>query len=410
MRKLSFVVALFCPFIFLHGQNVSNVSFKIIGDRVVINYSLDKEADIYLYVSTNESDGWNTSFMNWGVYLTTAPALRAVNGDAGRGVSPGQNKQITWAYKEEVAPFFHRSENGITASFVKRSGDSSTSLLKSLQFKVEACPPTDEPELVWVDGCDGIGNFWIGKYPITVKEFARFISDTGYITQAERQGYAEIWNYEKNDWEKKSGITWRNSETGELRDPIDYALYPVVNVSFDDVCAYIKWLGNKYDKTYYLPNYLQWLETCYGLIPGSLYFGHWEQLDDDFAIERLGGNPNEIGWFMFNSSYKIHPKGRKRPNAFHIYDMRGNVYEWIATPCNQYSHELVLTNRQVEELEKKGDIKYYCGVGGSAFEPYDKPAKEIRYWDRSSTGCNVGFRVCMYPNKGVSWKNYVAKH
>jgi hypothetical protein len=106
MRLLNLFIALFCPLILLQGQNVSNVSFKIIGDVVVINYSLDREADVYLYVSTNEREGWNTSFMNWGAHLSTAPALRAVKGDVGRSISPGQNKQITWAYKEEVAPFF----------------------------------------------------------------------------------------------------------------------------------------------------------------------------------------------------------------------------------------------------------------------------------------------------------------
>jgi hypothetical protein len=42
MRTPNFIVAFFCSFILLQGQNVSNVSFKIIGDRAVINYSLDK--------------------------------------------------------------------------------------------------------------------------------------------------------------------------------------------------------------------------------------------------------------------------------------------------------------------------------------------------------------------------------
>jgi hypothetical protein len=90
--------------------------------------------------------------------------------------------------------------------------------------------------------------------------------------------------------------------------------------------------------------------------------------------------------------------------------MRGNISEWIYNAYDPDSEVITSSRRQVEELEKRGKIKYYFGFGGDAFGPYEEPGDEFRYWDRTATSCNVGFRVCMYPNEGVSWKNYVPKH
>ena len=409
MRKIFFTWMIFhllasCG---LNAQNVTNVTFKIVGDKAIINYSLDKEADIYLYVSTNENEGWNTSFMNWSVYQSTAPALRAVKGDVGRRIKPGQNKQIVWAYKEEISIFFGRSENGITSSFVINDKKWSDSSLSSLQFKVEACPSTDEPDLVWIDGCDGLGNYWIGRYPVTIYEYSLFIKETHYITQAEKQGYAEIWDYTKNDFGKKEGVTWKCDESGNERDPSEYELYPVVNVSWEDATAYCVWLSEKYNKYYDLPDIREWYEACACLVPGSLFFGGFGKLKKDGIQERIGGNPNEIGWFDFNSSKEIHPIGKKRPNSLHLYDMRGNVYEWTANPINLETSEAVYTKDKYEELARSNKLTHYNGIGGSSFEPYDDLINSLRYWSKTATGINIGFRVCMTPKENTSWKNYI---
>lgn len=48
----------------LNAQKVSNVSHQIIGDKIIVTYDLDKEADVILYVQANENKGLNTSIMN----------------------------------------------------------------------------------------------------------------------------------------------------------------------------------------------------------------------------------------------------------------------------------------------------------------------------------------------------------
>lgn len=375
---------------------VTNVRFSIEGECVIVDYDLAYDSDIYLFASTDESDGWNTSFMNWSAYLREAPALRAVSGDVGRCVKKGKNKKIFWNFKEEVAPFFSRSSNGITASFiVSKDSDAhfSNEVLSSLQIRVDAAAPTLEPELVWIDGCDGCGNFWISKYPITLEQFSAFVSETGYKTDAEKKGYGEIWSTTKNDWDTKSGVSWRCDESGHLRPHSDYSRYPVVNVSWRDAMNYCKWLSQKYNRTYQLPSHFDMFDAYSCCVPGSLFGG---MRNEDFF--HLGGSLNEIGWNNMNSNYKIHPIGTKKQNKNHLYDMVGNCNEW----CFEYIDS---NGNTIRPKDVKEGVKYnHSGCGGSAFEAPQNFMNTVSYWAEDASGVNIGFRVIMYLQKGQSYK------
>ena len=230
MKKIFLITLLLC-FLSLENkaQIVSNVSHKIIGDKAYITYDLDKEADIELFVQTNEDKGWNTSFMNWEPYQKEVPGLRAVTGDIGKKVQPGTNKQIIWDYNKETLPFVKRSQNGISSALVMNPENNKQKFIDSFNFKVQANEPSYLPELVWIDSYNGVTNeYWIGKYPVTVEEFNEFIKETGYKTQAEKQGYAEIWNPLKKDWEFKNGANWKCDEKGIERPFSDYSKYSFI--------------------------------------------------------------------------------------------------------------------------------------------------------------------------------------
>ncbi|MBI3018600.1 MAG: formylglycine-generating enzyme family protein [Deltaproteobacteria bacterium] len=93
---------------------------------------------------------------------------------------------------------------------------------------------------------------------------------------------------------------------------------PVEKVSWNDVQAFIQKLNQKNDGyTYRLPTEAQWEYAARAGTSTTYSFG------DNAAV--LG----DYGWFSGNSGNKTHEVGQKNPNAFGLYDMHGNVWEWV---------------------------------------------------------------------------------
>lgn len=93
---------------------------------------------------------------------------------------------------------------------------------------------------------------------------------------------------------------------------------PVINVSWEDAAAYATWLGQQTGKTYRLPTEAEWEYACRASTETAYSFGENEKDLTSYA------------WYDKNAGNKTHPVGEKRPNAFGLYDMHGNVEEWVA--------------------------------------------------------------------------------
>jgi formylglycine-generating enzyme required for sulfatase activity len=92
---------------------------------------------------------------------------------------------------------------------------------------------------------------------------------------------------------------------------------PVESVSWNDIQEYIQKLNQKSGKTYRLATEAEWE---YAARAGST--GQWSFGDSDIQL-------GEYGWYRANSGSKTQRVGQKRPNAFGLYDMHGNVWEWV---------------------------------------------------------------------------------
>ena len=120
--------------------------------------------------------------------------------------------------------------------------------------------------------------FYLGKYEVTVGQFRRFVDDSGYQTEAEKDGKGGWgWNETANKFEQAPRYTWR--EAGfEQTD-----LHPVVNVSWNDAVAFAEWLGKKEGKTYRLPTEAEWEYACRAGTTTRYFCG-----DDPEALAEVG--------------------------------------------------------------------------------------------------------------------------
>jgi len=241
-----------------------------------------------------------------------------------------------------------------------------------------------------------MSTFYIASKELSVGEFRRFVEDTGYVTTAEADGGAQAYDEAKGEWVFRVGANWRNPGFRQGDD------HPVVCVSWFDAVKYCNWLSVKeglkpaytiagqsvnWDRSangYRLPTDAEWEYACRAGTSTPLFTGESISTSQANYNGSIAHNYGNIGLFRKATV----STGSFPPNAWGLYDMHGNVWEWC---WDYYSNP---NTTPLSDPTGPASGTHRINRGGSWSSPGKLLRSAVRASDFPETaGSNLGFRL-----------------
>ncbi|OQY53975.1 MAG: hypothetical protein DRR08_31355 [Candidatus Parabeggiatoa sp. nov. 2] len=226
-----------------------------------------------------------------------------------------------------------------------------------------------------------VDKFAMGKYELTVGEFRRFVKATGYKTDAEKGKGCYVYKNPTDFWQKEKKANWRNPYFSQNDN------HPVACISWNDATAYAQWLSRQTGQHYRLPTEAEWE---YAARAGTTTSRYWGNNPDEacryanVADQSLKKKKSDWPWTIHNCTdgyVYTAPVGRFKPNAFGLFDMIGNLWEWT---CSEY--ESKYTGKEKRCVKSAGRFaargaswSSVAGWARSAYRIRDTPSNRSDY-------------------------------
>jgi formylglycine-generating enzyme required for sulfatase activity/outer membrane protein W len=231
--------------------------------------------------------------------------------------------------------------------------------------------------------------FDISKFLITREQFQRFVESSRYVTDAEKQGGCYTITAGKEVL--NPAATWKNPDFYQSRKD------PVVCVSWNDAQAFTAWLsGSSIGKKYRLPTEAEWEFAARSGGKQEKYAG----TNNDADLYRFGNFCDGKCIYDWKDSsqndgyWSTSPVGKYTPNGFGLYDMSGNVAEWM----QDYFADDYYANSPKTNPKGPGVGTSHSVRGGSWRSQKNALTTTSRASaETSSAYDNIGFRVSREP-------------
>jgi formylglycine-generating enzyme required for sulfatase activity len=224
-----------------------------------------------------------------------------------------------------------------------------------------------------------LSEYAIGKFEVTVAQFAAFAQASNYQTTAEKEGSAFVWN--GTNWADTKGANWQHPR-GPNSDVSQKQNHPVTCVSWDDASAFCLWASQQTGKDVRLPTEAQWEKAARGT---------------DARLYPWGNEAPDAARSNFNLNVKdTTPVGQYSPNGDSPYgcaDMAGNLWEWCVDWYDENAYKN-LPSGQIKDPVGPANGTYRVVRGGSWGGNVDWVRCATRLWNHPlNRSVDQGFRV-----------------
>lgn len=180
-----------------------------------------------------------------------------------------------------------------------------------------------------------ISPFWMGKYEVTWDQYDAWREDIDQLRRklmSIKAGPRDL---------AVDGVSKPTEEYTDMSFGMGKGDYPAICMTQHAARVFCQWLSAKTGRYYRLPTEAEWEYACRAGTSTAYSFGNDP------------GQLDQHAWFFDNSDDSYQPVGKKKPNAWGLYDMHGNVSEWV---LDQYASD-------------------YYGQGGNTVDPLNVPNK-----------------------------------